>query len=135
MINAEQMMSHQLTTVTPDTSVGKAVELYLKQKSDVLLVVTAENRLVGLIPDSVMLRSAIDSHLRQDPVSLHVSREFLCVQPAAPLDTIVDQFVLHRLNYLPVQENDRIIGVINRQDVLHLAFSSPSLINFAYSLS
>lgn len=125
MLTAEQILSDQYISVTPETTVGKAIEQMIEDKTSILLVVSAANQLVGTLEDGVALRAAIDAHLRQDPVSLHTSRQFASVSKVAPLDVVLDQFVLHDLHFLPVVDrNGFVAGVISRADLLHAVFGS-----------
>ena len=62
-----------------------------------------------------------------------MSRQFVSIDRNAPLETVIDQFVLHQVPYLPVLDQGRLVGVIGRRDVLRAVFSSdqPSVTAFS----
>ncbi len=118
MLLAEQIMTGHFVPVGIEISVGGAVRRMLDERASLVAVVNPGERLQGILPDAVLLRAAIDIQLAQDPVSLHMLRQFATVQRKAPVDLVLDQFVLHDLQILPVLDNTRIVGVIDRHDVL-----------------
>ena len=130
MVKAEHIMTRHFVQVRPEDSVGRAISALLNERANLIVVVDADNRLQGLLPGSVVLRGALDSHLRQDPVSLHMLRQFATVSPEAPIDLALDQFVLHDLEVLPVVAESRIQGVIER-----MAANSFSLKEWAVGLA
>ncbi|MGI9517057.1 MAG: CBS domain-containing protein [Pirellulaceae bacterium] len=115
-------MCQNYVAVRPETPIGRAVEQLVEENASVLLVLDADLQLVGTVADSVLLRSAIDSQLRNDPISLHVTRRFAAIPTRAPLDIVLDQFVLHDLPSIPVVDQKRVVGVICREDLLRAAF-------------
>lgn len=118
MIRAEHIMTDHFIQVRPEVSVGRAIEQLLDERARMVAIVDTDDRIQGTLPHSVILRAAMDSHLRQDPISLHMIRQFATVSPEAPVDLVLDQFVLHDLELLPVVSGGRITGVIERVDVL-----------------
>jgi predicted transcriptional regulator len=128
MLTAEQIVSDHYVAVRPETSIGKAIELMIEERTCILLVLSHAGQLIGTLEDSVALRAAIDTHLRQDPVSLHMSRRFASVSGKAPVDVALDQFVLHDLQFLPVVDAmGGLAGVIQRADILRAAFQEQPL--------
>jgi len=123
MLTAESILSDDFVSVTPETSVGKAIERMIEEATSTLLVLSADRQLIGMLNEGITLRAAIDAHLRQDPVSLHMRRQFASVSSHAPLDIVLDQFVLHGLHFLPVINDLGLVeGVISRADLLRTVF-------------
>lgn len=118
MICASHIMTSRFVQVPPEEAVGRAIEQMLDQAAVMVVVVGADGRIQGQLPEAVMLRAAMDSHLRQDPISLHMVRQFAAVDLRAPVDLVLDQFVLHNLHGLVVVENGIIRGAIERSDLL-----------------
>jgi CBS domain-containing protein len=111
-------MNRRFATVTAEMSMARAIERLVELDTGVLLVVGSDHRLVGVLTEATVLAAVLDSHLGQAPVSLHMTRNFVRVEPQAPLETVLDQFILHRVSSIPVVENQTAIGVIGRRDVL-----------------
>ena len=118
MITADHIMTRHFVQVRPEDTVARAISAMLDERANLIVVVDADDRLQGIVPGSVILRGALDAHLRQDPVSLHMLRQFATLSPQAPIDLALDQFVLHDLQVLPVVSENRIAGVIERMDLL-----------------
>ncbi len=125
MLTAEDVMNDQWIAVRPENSIAKAVDQLLDERAELVLVTDFNERLVGVMPSAILLRAALDAHLRQDPVSLHMSRQCLTVDVWAPLETVIDQFMLHGLHYLPVVKHRQPVGVIGRLDLLRAAYGRP----------
>ncbi len=124
MLTAQQILSDDFVSVRPETTIGKSIELMIEENTSHLLVLSDQGQLVGTLEDGVALRAAIDSHLRQDPVSLHMTRRFASVALQAPLDVVLDQFVLHNPRFLPVADSSgQVAGVISRADLLRATFA------------
>lgn len=123
MLTADQILAEPYVAVKPETSVGKAIEKMVAEKASAVLVLSEDFELIGTLAESVLLRATIDAHLRQDPVSLHMNRRFSTVSQHAPLDVVLDQFVLHGLRNLPVIGLDGyVLGIISRDDLLRAVF-------------
>jgi len=112
MLTADQILSEQYVSVNPGTSVGKAIERMVEENTSIILVASDDYQLIGTLTESVLLRATMDSHLRQDPVSLHMTRRFSSVSRHAPLDVVLDQF------------DGCGAGVISRVDLLRTVFGS-----------
>ena len=117
-------MCDHFVAVQPETTIGKAIERLIEENAAILLVLDRDSQLVGTVPDSVMLRATIDAQLRNDPVSLHMNRRFVSVPDRAPIDIVLDQFVLHDLRSIPLLDQKRLAGVISRGELLRAAFGT-----------
>lgn len=125
MQNARQIATDQFVSVRPETTIGQAINQLLEENTLSLVVLSADDQLIGTLSESICLRAAIDSHLRMDPVSIHMSRQFASVSELAPIDVVLDQFVLHDLQFLPVIDaSGTVSGVITRQDLLRVVFGN-----------
>lgn len=119
MVTAQQIMSRNFVLVQPNTNIAEAVTQMLEQNASLIFAVDACERVIGVLPDSIILRAAVDRHLRQDPVSLHVVRQFASLSIDAPIDAVIDTFVLHDRMTMPVVHGQRVQGIIGRLDLLH----------------
>jgi Mg/Co/Ni transporter MgtE len=118
MKSAQQIMSDRYVQAGPDWTVGRSLRSLLDNSAALVAIIDSQHHLCGILPNAVMLRAAIDSHLRQDPVSLHMLRRFATVTPDAPADWVLEQFVLHNLNVVPVVEEGQLLGVVERLELL-----------------
>jgi len=108
----EQVMTTGVVTVGPDRTAGEAVALMLDRDLSVLPVVS-EERLVGVVAMRDLLRAP-----PYRPVSEVMSREPPAVRPGTNLVAAFDLMDKRRIGYLPVLEDDRLVGLITREDIL-----------------
>lgn len=122
MLLVKDIMSEKVVTIGPAASVQKAVELLLDEDVGNLMVVDENRRLIGLLNESSLLAATFDGHVRNDPVSLHMDREFIHVRPTDSIESAIDASILHRVRQLPVIENRRLVGLVTRRDLLRAVF-------------
>lgn len=118
------IMSENLVTVTPESSVQDAVELLLKEEISGLPVIEGEGRLVGILTEFALLGLAYDDKIREDKVSQHMTANVLTVQASDPISKVADLCLVHRVRRVPVVENDKLVGLVARRDVLKALYES-----------
>lgn len=131
---ASEIMSSPVITVTPDVSMNKANELLTRYNITVLPVVSAEpeNReeesppaILGMISRRVV-EKAIFHKLGHLPVNDYMTTEIATLPPTATLADIQEMIIGHRQRLIPVVEQDHILGVITRTDLLNLLVNDPA---------
>ncbi len=121
MLTASDIMSGNTTTVRPEWSVRRVTELLLDEDVSSLPVVDETGRLIGLVTESVVLLAAVDPQHSADPISLHMARNFVCIGLDEPLDQVTEKFLLHRVRHFPVCENQRLLGIVTRRELMRAA--------------
>ena len=137
-LTVADLMATSVTSVTPDTTVGEALNKFYEQKLSALPVVE-DNRCVGIVTasDLVVLIRALDQTLQseyphfedclwavelvqrkcdQDSVREIMSE---AVVTARPDDTAADaagRMVAESVHHLPVVQNDRLVGFLSMTD-------------------
>ncbi|HMO14266.1 MAG TPA: CBS domain-containing protein [Pirellulaceae bacterium] len=119
-MRAKDFMSSHFVTVPVDSTMDKAVLRFLSEGAELLLVTNSQQNVIGIISEADLLAVAVDSHRRNDPVSLYTKRHFVSVQESAPLEAVLDQFILHRVRCIPVISQHQVIGLIHRREVIRL---------------
>ncbi len=124
---ARDFMSSPPITVKNDLSCKETHNLFTRYDVNALLVVetgsASENsRLVGYISRQVV-EKALYHKLGKFPVEEYATTEIETVGPDAKLGEIQDKIIAHKQRILPVMENDKIIGVISRTDLLDILVS------------
>jgi tRNA nucleotidyltransferase (CCA-adding enzyme) len=131
---ASEIMSSPVITVTPDVSISKANELLTRYNVTVLPVTASapENpeeeappNILGMISRRVV-EKAIFHKLGDLPVSDYMTTEIATVPSTATLADIQELIIGHRQRLIPVVEQDSIVGVITRTDLLNLLVNDPS---------
>lgn len=125
MLTAGEIMSTDVRTVRPNTSIEDAIELLLRQKLSGLPVVDDNGRLVGVITEFALLAVTYDRGVCLHTVSQHMTRDVLTVNVDDPVSRVADLCIVHRVRRVPVMQNGRLVGIIARRDVLQALVNSP----------
>ena len=127
-LRVRDLMSAAPVTITPDTSVNTARAL-MQQRQIQHLPVVEKNRLVGMVSDSdirlalpspATSLSAWELHHLLDKLTVGevMSRFVVTVAPHLPVTTAIGRMLRHRIGAVPVTEDQRVIGILTRGDVL-----------------
>jgi CBS domain-containing protein len=124
MLIAADLMTTDVTTVSPETTMELAIELLLERGVSGLPVVDADGRVLGVITEFAMLAVAYDPVIRADPVRLHMTKPVIVVDKTTPVGRVADLMLLHRIRRVPVTRDGRLLGLISRRDVLRVTTQS-----------
>ena len=135
------VMNRNVISIAPDATVEEAAKTMLARHISGLFVVDAKGELAGIVTEGDLLRRDELGTQRHRPWWLrllvspgrqaadftptsgrHVSDvmtpDVIAVGSNAPLDEVVETMEKHRIKRLPVVENNRVIGVVSRSDLL-----------------
>jgi CBS domain-containing protein len=120
-------MSHQVTTVAPETPVRTAAALLASRGFTAVPVVDADRRLVGIVTEADLIVARINAEISRRPPwdEQHSVREVMTPEPltARPDDDIsavVAEMLDARVRSMPVVEHGQLVGIVSRRDVLRL---------------
>jgi len=140
-MRAHQIMTRQVVTIDPDSSLVEAANTMLQHHISGLPVVSAAGELVGIISEGDFIRRAeIGTRRRRSRwLQLLVAKgrsaseyvrergrkvgEIMTPNPVtvteeAPLEDIVRIFERHNVKRLPVVREDQLVGIVTRSDLL-----------------
>ena len=120
-----EWMTRRVLAVDPDDSVADALDDMAIEGVRHLLVLD-HGRLCGVISNGDVLRSAKCTRGRKLELDLHrcTVREVMTpaplhtIWPAAPLSVAAARMSCHRVNMLPVLEDERVVGVLSTRDLM-----------------
>ncbi len=116
---ARELMSAPVIFVPPETSIAEVNGVLTRYNITVLPVLDPERRVLGLISRRVT-EKAIFHGLGLLPASEYMTTDFATLTPDATLADIQERIIEHRQRFIPVLENERVVGVITRTDLLNL---------------
>jgi CBS domain-containing protein len=107
-----------LVTIAPDGMVSEGVSL-MSEKDIGSLVVMSEGSLVGMLTFREVLRALHRTKgsiqgLRVDAIMVKNPRT---IAPNVEVDELRSVMLQHHIRYMPVVENDKLIGVLSFHDV------------------
>ena len=117
-------MTTKLVTVAPETSIFECIGVLLKHRISGAPVVESDGRLCGVVSEKDCMRvlaGGTYDHREVDEmlsVAGYMSTHLITIKPSDGIYHIVDTFDKHGIRRLPVVENDRIVGLVCRRDVL-----------------
>ena len=118
---AENLMSSPAIHVAPETICSQASELMNRYSINALVVVEIiDNKThpMGYITRQI-IEKAMVHQLGNIPVKEYMSTDMAMVQPGATLFEIQEKIITNKQRIMPVVENDQIVGVITRTDLLN----------------
>ncbi|MDA8141238.1 MAG: CBS domain-containing protein [Desulfobacteraceae bacterium] len=119
---ARQLMSSPPIMADAHITCAEANTLLTRYNINALLITSnddAPSSLVGYITRQVIEKS-IYHNLGHVPVADYMTTEIVTVAPEAELTEVQEKIIGHKQRILPVIDNDKIIGVITRTDLLNI---------------
>jgi CBS domain-containing protein len=126
MMTAGEIMTANLITVRPETSVAEAIELLLNTNISGLPVVDSTGHLKGIITEFALLELAYDQRMKSDSVNKYMTLNVIAVDVSDTISRVAYLCLAHRVRRLPVLTNGRLVGIIARRDVLRALLGLPA---------
>jgi CBS domain-containing protein len=112
-----EVMSTQLHTVSPSTTVGEAVALMAQHRIGSTVVMDG-NRLTGIFTERDTVRAISQSHdAPAHEVSSWMTREPMTVGPDEDVEKALDTMLRHGFRHLPVVDGGEVIGIVSIRDL------------------
>jgi CBS domain-containing protein len=140
-VQVRDVMTRDVQTVGPGTSAKYAAELMAAHGFAAIPVVDDEDHVVGIVAEADVLRDRLPEdprlHLRRDGEAAAVppllvdgvmTRDVRCVEADADLADVTRLVLEHQLRSAPVVDDDRLVGIVSRRDLLRALVRSDEAI-------
>ncbi len=143
-MKVSELMSTDLFIVSPETKITEAAKILLENHINGIPVVDEDNRLVGIICQSDIITQqkklplpsiftlfdgiiplSSSQHLEKElqrmsasTVEEAMSPDPVSVTPDTELEDVAELMVNKNFHTIPVVENDQLVGIIGKEDVL-----------------
>lgn len=124
MYRARDVMTTDVISVLPQTSIEAAIRILLEHSISGVPVVDAFGLLRGIVSEYQLIEVLYDPEIKTAPVSSVMTKDVLTVTEDTLLTDAASLFVLHRIRWLPVVRGEELAGVISRRDLLRYAIES-----------
>ncbi|MEH2051042.1 CBS domain-containing protein [Nostoc sp.] len=114
---ARDLMSSPVRTILPETTIAEAQRILLRYGHSGLSVVDTQGQLVGIISRRD-LDIALHHGFSHAPVKGYMTRNLKTITPDTTLPQIESVMVTYDIGRLPVLENEQLVGIVTRTDVL-----------------
>jgi CBS domain-containing protein len=151
-MNARDLMSRDVVTVTPDTPLREVARTLIGHGISAVPVVDAAGALVGMVSEGDLVgRKRTERETRsewwlmrlaegeplsgdfldhlQSPLAVArevMSRPVIAVGEETPMDEIATLMAAHRVKRVPVLRDGRVVGIVRRADLLRAIGGGPS---------
>jgi CBS domain-containing protein len=117
MAAIREVMTKELVTVEPATSVAAAVTVMGMQGVGAVLVIE-KGRLEGIFTERDLVRAlSNDIGASSQPVVHWMTRNPVTVGPDVPVEEALEIMLNGNFRHLPVMEGERLVGVVSIRDV------------------
>lgn len=149
MLTAKDIMTTDIVTVSPETDVSQAARLLLEKHINGIPVVDSDQRVVGILCQSDLIAQQkkislpslftlldgfisfsstknLDNEFKKIAaikVSGAMTANPVTVSPDTTIEEIATLMVNHGFHTVPVVQNNRLVGVIGKEDVLKTIIS------------
>jgi CBS domain-containing protein len=149
MLTARDIMTPESVTVSPETDVSQAARLLLEKHINGIPVVDSNQRVVGVLCQSDLIAQqkkislpslftlldgfisfSSNKNLEKEfkkiaaiKVSEAMTADPVTVSPDTPIEEVATLMVNRGFHTIPVVEDDRLVGVIGKEDVLKTIIS------------
>jgi CBS domain-containing protein len=117
MTAVRDVMTTELITVEPSTSVAAAVTVMGMQRVGAVLV-TEDGRLEGIFTERDLVRAlSYDIGAASQLVAQWMTRSPITVGPEASVDQALATMLTGHFRHLPVMEDEHLVGVVSIRDL------------------
>src|SRR3982074_3574667 len=121
MTAVREVMTEQLVTVEPSTSVAAAVTVMGMQRVGAVLVME-DARLEGIFTERDLVRAlACDMGAASQPVAPWMTRNPVTVGPDSSVDHALEIMLSGHFRHLPVMEGESVLGIVSIRDLSRAA--------------
>ena len=122
-LTARDLMSSPVRTIRPETTIEQAQKVLFRYGHSGLSVVDESDRLVGIISRRD-LDLAFHHGLSHAPVKGHMAQHLKTITPDTILPEIESIMVTNDVGRLPVVENNELLGIVTRTDLLRQIYQA-----------
>lgn len=107
-------------TVGAEESVQAAVERLSRERIGALVVMSGADRVAGIISERDLVRALArdGAAAMQATVADLMTRDIVFTSPEETIEHVMGMMTRHRVRHLPVQKNDRLVGLVSIGDVV-----------------
>ena len=121
---AQDIMTTNLITIREDTHVRDAIKIILENRISGLPVVRDDMSLAGIVSEKDFLQLAFYDNIDDAEVADFMSRDVITATKETSLLEICELLMQNNYKRIPIVEDNKLIGVISRKDMLKFVLNS-----------
>jgi CBS domain-containing protein len=111
---AKDIMTKEIITVGPTTSVKKLAMTLVKNQISGAPVVDKNGKIIGVVSEADIVGK------KGKDVKAIMSKKVISVTEDAPVEAVARLMITHKITRLPVMRDDEVIGIVSRADIVNL---------------
>ncbi|MDP8217181.1 MAG: CBS domain-containing protein [Candidatus Theseobacter exili] len=115
---AADIMTSPVISAKRDTLLIEAIRLLLRWNVSGLPVVDENDELVGIITEYDVLKFSFSGYAKDTTVDKAMTTKVVSFPMDADIETLISCFASTRVRRVPIVENDKVIGLVSRRDIL-----------------
>jgi CBS domain-containing protein len=120
-------MTKKVAAISPDTNVADTIRFLTENHIGGAPVVDDSGKLVGMISELALIDVVFEEKVASAPVSNFMTVDVQTVSPHDSLARAAQLFALYAFRRLPVVENEKLVGIITRRDLMNYAIQSKQI--------
>jgi len=122
---AKDIMTKNVVSIRSDTPILKAIDLLLEKKISGLPVVDEQMSLVGVLSGKDLLNILFIKDIDiNTPIERFMTQEVIKFDVNDSVIDIADLFLKKFIRRVPIVENDKLVGIISRGDMLKVVVAT-----------
>ena len=110
---AKDIMTKEIITVSPTTSVKKLAMTLVKNQISGAPVVDKNGKIIGVVSEADIVGK------KGKDVKAIMSKKVISATEDTPVDAVVKLMTTHKITRLPVMRDDKVIGIVSRADIVN----------------
>jgi len=116
---AKDIMTTQVLTAYPDTTIMEVAKLLVEIEISGLIVLDKESsEVVGVVSEKDIIVAFDFLKKTSAPISDYINREVISVSEVTPIEEISKILVQENVKRVPVLDGKKLLGVVSRRDIL-----------------
>ena len=121
MFPLKYFMTTDPITVTEDTSIIKAVELFAEHKVSIIPVIDGSKKLIGVLSEHDILSLLVDESVSSETlVKSFMQTKVKCFKEDDSAIELCEYFIEHNTRKVPVIDNGCLAGIVSAHDIIKL---------------
>src|ERR1700730_3652753 len=114
------LKGNQVITIEPHATLEAAVALLAKHRIGALVVLGADQRLIGILSERDIVRALAElgASALSTPLSQVMTRKVVTCSEAETVGAIMERMTTGKFRHVPVLEQDRLMGIVSIGDVV-----------------
>lgn len=119
---ARDIMTKNVITASPDMLLTEVMDLLLRSSISGMPVVDEDGTLVGIISEIDLVNLAFSGNAADTRVKEIMTKDVVYFGPRADMGELVQCFSTKRLRRVPIVEDNKVVGVVSRRDIMRDIF-------------